>query len=104
MEPEQAKKLLEKLVGREVVVFGKPSAGGGMGGFNAVGKLKKSEIEGLWEVSTIGLDPTRPPQVASPRPLCTHFSECLVGGVIEMGELSAVSPAAIARPGGGLFK
>jgi hypothetical protein len=91
MNQDQAQKLFEQLEGREVVVLLK--SGPGM-----TGKVKATTIEGLYALEGMGLDPTKPPQMGVARMLNTKFSYDEVGAVIELGELSVSSPAAISRP------
>jgi hypothetical protein len=100
MTGDQARELFNRLVGREVIVICKNDRGGGMNGFNAVGRLTKTEITDLWEVNGLGLDPTQPPQSGAARQLSVKVSVEDVGFVIELGDLSAISPAAISRPQG----
>jgi hypothetical protein len=101
MTSEQAQKLFEQLQGREVIVVLDQSTPGGT--VNAVGRLVRTDIEGLWEVNGIGLDPLQPPQAGVARQLSAKVSTSNVALVIELGEISSVSPAAISRPapGGG---
>jgi len=96
MNQDQAQKLFESLAGKEVIVLLK-------GGPGTTGKVKATDIEGVYALEGLGLDPTQPPQLGVTRMLTTRFSYDEVCAVIEMGELSSASPAAIARPpqGGG---
>jgi len=103
MNCETAQKLLEALEGRDVVIVCKASTGGGMGGYNIAGTLKRGPFEGVWGVYRVGLDPSEHPQVAKTRSLTQYVTTDDVGSVTELGDVSAISPAAIFRPtpGGG---
>jgi len=101
MNCETAQKLLESLEGREVLVVCKAHTGGGMGGYNLAGVLKRHVVEGVWELRRVGLDPSEHPQAAKTRSMAQFFSTDDVGAVTELGELSAISPAGIIRPQGG---
>jgi hypothetical protein len=96
MRQDQAQKLFEALAGKEVIVLLK-------GGPGTSGKVRATNIEGMYALEGMGLDPTQPPQLGVTRMLTTRFSYDEVCAVIEMGELSSVSTAAISRPqqGGG---
>jgi hypothetical protein len=99
MTSEQANALLESLVGREVVVILKNA---GPTTPNPAGRVSKTSVPDIWEVTMTGLDPLKPPQAASTRQLAAKVSTDDVLYVLELGELSAISPAAIARmPQGG---
>lgn len=99
MNCETAQKLLETLEGREILVVCKAATGGGMAGYNLAGTLKRGPFDGVWELYRVGLDPSEHPQVAKSRSLKQYVAAEDVGAVTELGDVSAVSPAAIFRPG-----
>lgn len=97
MTSEQANAVLEKMIGQEVVVFLKTA-----GVPSPAGKLSKGDVPDMWRLSFRGLDPLQPPQVGAMRQLENMVSADDVLYVMELGALSTVSPAAIARmPQGG---
>jgi hypothetical protein len=102
MTPEQANALFETLIGRQIVVVPKT---GGQVAPNPSGTVVKTAVEGIWELRAMGPDPLQPPQSGAVRQLSAKVSADDILFVVELGDLSAVSPAAISRPQpGGLFK
>ncbi len=92
MTSEQANAVLEKMIGREVVAILKTP-----GVPNPAGTLGKGASPDTWSLTFRGLDPMQPPQSGAVRQIVASFSADDVLYVMEMGALSAVSPAAIAR-------
>lgn len=93
MTAEQANAVLEQMIGREVVILLKNA---GPTTPNPAGKLAKGGPD-IWELTMRGMDPMQPPQQASTRQIVAKVSADDVLYVLELGELSAISPAAIAR-------
>lgn len=97
MTSEQANAVLEKMIGQEVVIMLKTP-----GVPSPAGKLSKGAAPDMWRVSFRGLDPMQPPQNGAIRQIDAAVSADDVLYVMELGALSTVSPAAIARmPQGG---